>query len=75
MNSMHLLINIAHYFLDVKLNITLYFWFLNTIPSIENTTRIALGSEIAKTSDKIVMVAGLPIHSENPVNTVRVIVL
>ena len=42
---------------------------------IENTTRIALGSEIAKTSDKIVMVAGLPIHSENPVNTVRVIVL
>jgi len=42
---------------------------------IENTTRIALESKIAETSDKIVMVAGLPVHSENPVNTVRVIVL
>jgi pyruvate kinase len=42
---------------------------------IENTMRIALESKIAETSDKIVMVAGLPIHSENPVNTVRVCVL
>jgi len=42
---------------------------------IENTTRIALESKTAETSDKVVMVAGLPIRSENPVNTVRVIVL
>jgi len=42
---------------------------------IENTTRLVLESKIAKISDKIVLVAGFPIHSENPVNTVRVIVL
>jgi len=42
---------------------------------IENTTRLALESKVAETSDKIVMVAGLPVRSENPVNTVRVIVL
>jgi len=42
---------------------------------IKNTIRIALESKAAETSDKVVLVAGLPIQSTNPVNTVRVIVL
>jgi len=42
---------------------------------INNSMRITLESKMAKETDKVVLVAGLPIHSENPVNTVRVIVL
>ena len=42
---------------------------------IKNSMRVAMETGTAKESDKIVLVAGLPIKSENPVNTVRVIVL
>ena len=42
---------------------------------IKNSMRIALESKTAELSDNVVLVAGLPIHSTNPVNTVRVIVL
>ncbi|MCL2720704.1 MAG: pyruvate kinase [Treponema sp.] len=42
---------------------------------ILNSIRVALESGVAKESDKIVLVAGLPIQSQNPVNTVRVIIL
>ena len=42
---------------------------------IKNSMRIALESKAAEITEKIVLVAGLPIQSENPVNTVRVIVL
>ena len=42
---------------------------------IKNAVRIALESKVAEISDKVVLVAGLPIQSTNPVNTVRVIML
>jgi len=42
---------------------------------IQNSMKIALESGLAAMSDKIVLIAGLPIHSPNMVNTVRVIIL
>jgi len=42
---------------------------------IENSMKVAMNTGTAGKSDKIVLVAGLPVQSENPVNTVRVIVL
>jgi len=42
---------------------------------IRNAAKVALESGAAAASDKIVLVAGLPIESENPVNTIQVIVL
>jgi len=42
---------------------------------IENAIKVALDTGFAKVSDKIVLVAGLPLQSLNPVNTVRVIIL
>jgi len=42
---------------------------------IENSMRVALDSGEAKASDRIVLVAGLPLQSQNPVNTIRVIIL
>jgi len=46
-----------------------------TQSKIENSIRAAMNKGIANVSDKIVLVAGLPLTSTNPVNTVRVIVL
>jgi len=42
---------------------------------IQNSIKAALETGTAKISDRIVLVAGFPVHSQNPVNTVRVIVL
>jgi len=42
---------------------------------IQNSIKAALETGTAKISDKIVLVAGFPVHSNNPVNTVRVIIL
>ncbi|MCL2185893.1 MAG: pyruvate kinase [Treponema sp.] len=46
-----------------------------TESKIENSIKAALDTGIAKVSEKIVLVAGLPLQSLNPVNTVRVIIL
>jgi len=46
-----------------------------TQSKIENSIRAAMDKGIANVSDKIVLVAGLPLKSVNPVNTVRVIIL
>ena len=42
---------------------------------IQNTMRVAFETKAAGISDKIVLVAGLPLQSPNMVNTVRVIIL
>jgi len=42
---------------------------------IQNSMRVASETGIASISDKIVLVAGLPVQSPNMVNTVRVIIL
>ena len=42
---------------------------------IQNTMKIALNTGIAGISDKIVLVAGLPLNSPNIINTVRVLLL
>jgi len=42
---------------------------------IKNSIKVAMDTGTAKESDKIVLVAGLPLQSQNPVNTVRVIIL
>jgi len=46
-----------------------------SMSKIENSIKAALESGVAKVSEKIVLVAGLPLQSTNPVNTVRVIIL
>jgi pyruvate kinase len=46
-----------------------------TESKILNSIKVALDSGMAAVSDRIVLVAGLPIQSKNPVNTVRVILL
>ncbi|MCL2244525.1 MAG: pyruvate kinase [Treponema sp.] len=46
-----------------------------TQSKIESSIKAALDTGIAKVSEKIVLVAGLPLQSLNPVNTVRVIIL
>jgi len=46
-----------------------------TESKIHNSMKAAMDAGIASASDKIVLVAGLPLLSRNPVNTVRVIVL
>jgi pyruvate kinase len=42
---------------------------------IQNAMKIALGTGLASLSDKIVLVAGLPLGSPNMVNAVRVLIL
>jgi pyruvate kinase len=42
---------------------------------IQNAMKVAMDSKVAGISDKIVFVAGMPLHSPNMVNTVRVIIL
>jgi len=42
---------------------------------IQNSMSVALETGAAVLSDKIVLVAGLPLHSPNMVNTIRVIIL
>ncbi|MCL2264698.1 MAG: pyruvate kinase [Treponema sp.] len=46
-----------------------------TQSKVEDSIRAVLEKGIADVSDKIVLVAGLPLTSKNPVNTVRVIIL
>jgi pyruvate kinase len=46
-----------------------------TESKIQNSVKIAMETGTAEKSDKIVLVAGLPVDSTNPVNTIRVIVL
>jgi len=46
-----------------------------TESKIQNCVRVALETGIAAESEKIVLVAGLPLQSQNPVNTIRVIIL
>jgi len=46
-----------------------------TESKIENSIKVALETGIAKVSEKIVLVAGLPLQSIYPVNTVRVLIL
>ena len=42
---------------------------------IEDTLKVVSDKGVADTGDKILLVAGLPLESPNPVNTVRVIIL
>jgi len=42
---------------------------------IQNAMRIAMEAGVASLSDKIVLVAGLPLSSPNMINTIRVIIL
>jgi len=42
---------------------------------IQNAMKVALGTGLAGISDKIMLVAGLPLKSPNMVNTVRVLIL
>jgi pyruvate kinase len=42
---------------------------------IQNTMKVAIAAGVAGLSDKIMLIAGLPLHSPNMINTVRVLIL